>query len=445
MKLYMRVKAVVLLPFFSAMTCVGQELNVGDMVPDIELNNVFNYAKDNLKLSDLRGKLVILDFWGFKCISCLQAFPKMDSLQKIFGDKIQVIFVNRESKDSTKRFFEQKKRVLLPPMPFITKDTILHKLFRPGGLPYYVWIDSSGVVRYFPEPTSITPARIRKFLSGEDITIQSSPKKRRYVRSFITNEWKRSLDYYSYISRCVYDVNLEASERIAGYMQISSSCLSVIELYQLAFGSNVKKYPGIYTEYGLDRPGRVILEASDSYKYLRPKSSDENYDLWTNNYSYNYHLFWPESKKDQFYQIMRDDLDKFFGLKGKIEKRKMKCFVLVRTSLADKLKTKGDKTEDSFFKGDILDTVIRSVRLMKNISFEKFSSRLETIVEQSFSQPYLDETGYKGNIDFKIDGKLLDNITLDVLRRELRNYDLDLVEKERSIEALVIRQQDKKQ
>jgi thiol-disulfide isomerase/thioredoxin len=57
-------------------------LTVGDTVPDITIRNVYNYPDSVIKLSDLKGKLTILDFWATWCGSCLSAFPEMHDLKK---------------------------------------------------------------------------------------------------------------------------------------------------------------------------------------------------------------------------------------------------------------------------------------------------------------------------------------------------------------------------
>lgn len=50
-------------------------LNIGDKVPDIEFKDVVNYPKKKVKLSDFKGQMVILDFWGTYCCTCIAMFP----------------------------------------------------------------------------------------------------------------------------------------------------------------------------------------------------------------------------------------------------------------------------------------------------------------------------------------------------------------------------------
>ena len=69
------------------------ELNIGEKVPDFEVQNVINYSKKSLRISEFKGKAVIIDFWGTSCRPCIKTLFKLDSLQKKYKDKIQVIAV----------------------------------------------------------------------------------------------------------------------------------------------------------------------------------------------------------------------------------------------------------------------------------------------------------------------------------------------------------------
>ena len=69
-------------------------LKVGDCVPDYKLINLINYSSKTANLSDLKGKLVILDFWNSHCISCIESWPNLLRLQKEFDESLQIILIN---------------------------------------------------------------------------------------------------------------------------------------------------------------------------------------------------------------------------------------------------------------------------------------------------------------------------------------------------------------
>lgn len=44
-----------------------------------------------LKISDQKGKVVLVDFWTYSCINCIRTLPHMNALQEKYGDKGLVI------------------------------------------------------------------------------------------------------------------------------------------------------------------------------------------------------------------------------------------------------------------------------------------------------------------------------------------------------------------
>lgn len=53
----------------------------------------FNVTRP-LKLSELRGRLVILDFWTPCCVNCLHVLPLLRRIEERFGDEVVIIAVN---------------------------------------------------------------------------------------------------------------------------------------------------------------------------------------------------------------------------------------------------------------------------------------------------------------------------------------------------------------
>lgn len=94
----MRIRIILALFLFSSIQLSAQQvLTIGDPVPDSRFTTVLNHSSQTAKLSDFKGRLVILDFWSTRCGSCLHAFPKMDSLQKAFCNNLKVLLVNNRS------------------------------------------------------------------------------------------------------------------------------------------------------------------------------------------------------------------------------------------------------------------------------------------------------------------------------------------------------------
>lgn len=82
-------------PLFEYVEQIKQEmasaLKVGDAAPDFKLNDI---KGKELKLSDLRGKWVIIDFWGSWCSWCIKDFPAMKQFYAANKKKIEILGVN---------------------------------------------------------------------------------------------------------------------------------------------------------------------------------------------------------------------------------------------------------------------------------------------------------------------------------------------------------------
>ncbi len=49
---------------------------------------------ENLKFSDLRGKIVLINYWAEWCSPCREEIPELNKLQKAFADQVVVLGVN---------------------------------------------------------------------------------------------------------------------------------------------------------------------------------------------------------------------------------------------------------------------------------------------------------------------------------------------------------------
>ena len=131
--------------------CFSQKINIepyyiGDRVPDLQLTKLVNYKDSVAKLSSFGHKLIILDFWGVHCGSCVTMFPLEDSLQKIFKDDVQFILVTTDSTGKVAAFLKDwnaKHKTTLE-LPVITEDGLLRRLFRHYYVPHYAWLAPDG-------------------------------------------------------------------------------------------------------------------------------------------------------------------------------------------------------------------------------------------------------------------------------------------------------------
>ena len=96
---------------------------------------------------DLKGKTVVLDFWGTWCKPCLMATPSLVRLQKKYAEQ-NVVFVGvavNEQQEDAWRAYIDKNKMAWP--QFIDKTRKIVAPFGVNSYPTYIVIDGDGVIR----------------------------------------------------------------------------------------------------------------------------------------------------------------------------------------------------------------------------------------------------------------------------------------------------------
>src|SRR5207244_4061372 len=98
-----------------------------------------------VRLSDLRGKIVLLDFWTLCCINCIHTLPDLAKLEKKYADQLVVIGVHSAKFENERNTESIRKAVL--------RYEISHPVVNDGEL--RIW-DAYGV-RSWPTLALIDP------------------------------------------------------------------------------------------------------------------------------------------------------------------------------------------------------------------------------------------------------------------------------------------------
>jgi len=108
-----------------------------------------NMDEENIKLSDYRGKVVLLNFWATWCPPCVREMPSMERLQQHVGtDKFKVIAINQmEEPDDVFAFTGQIELDQTFEILFDT-DSKVSQAYAVSGLPTTYLIDKKGNIRY---------------------------------------------------------------------------------------------------------------------------------------------------------------------------------------------------------------------------------------------------------------------------------------------------------
>jgi peroxiredoxin len=118
------------------------------LAPDFELPSIDG---KNVKLSDYRGKVVILNFWTKNCGPCLQEMPSLASLAQVVNQRSDMRVVTVSTDSSAADVKATLKSVLAGPPPFdvlVDSDSdVVAGKFGTDLYPETWYIDPKGVIR----------------------------------------------------------------------------------------------------------------------------------------------------------------------------------------------------------------------------------------------------------------------------------------------------------
>ncbi|MDO8617007.1 MAG: TlpA disulfide reductase family protein [Dehalococcoidia bacterium] len=122
---------------------------VGLLAPDFEISD---FDGRRHRLSDFRGKVVYVNFWGSWCIPCAIELPDILQLQQKHPDDLAVIAVNR--RDPLDRARNYLRNLPLNDggkgagftVDAMDPDDTLYDRYRGLAMPVSVFIDPNGVV-----------------------------------------------------------------------------------------------------------------------------------------------------------------------------------------------------------------------------------------------------------------------------------------------------------
>ncbi len=113
-----------------------------DEAPDFTLMDI---EGNSLSLSDLKGKWVVLDFWGSWCPWCIKGFPALKEAYKQYDGKVEVLGI--DCGDTEEVWKEAVKKYELPWLQvYNPRGTDLTDRYGIQGFPTKFIIDPEGRV-----------------------------------------------------------------------------------------------------------------------------------------------------------------------------------------------------------------------------------------------------------------------------------------------------------
>lgn len=141
----------------------------GYQVPDFSLTLFSGYeynGQSEVKISDLRGKVIFINFWASWCKPCEQEAAVLEDAWKYYQPSEKVVFLGVDYVDTEPeaRIFLKKFGSTYPNGPDMGGR--ISQMFRIKGVPETFIVDTNGILRY---------VKIGPFLNMDEITAVIDP------------------------------------------------------------------------------------------------------------------------------------------------------------------------------------------------------------------------------------------------------------------------------
>ncbi|OPB94549.1 TlpA family protein disulfide reductase [Elizabethkingia ursingii] len=417
--------SLVLLILFSGVNAQKKQLKIGDKLPDVVWSTALemvNHPQKTLTLSAYKDRLILLDFWATWCGGCLQNFPKMEALEKKFGDKIKILAVSNESKGVLEKFFSSKNGQRYKGTQSVAEDRFLKELFPHTAIPFIVWL-KDGKVLNTTDAEQVSEETVNEVLKGEKSSLQTVIQldRKRPLMLSENFEHEKNANLLGYqllvkgrIRAIAYGSGFHRDGNIEYGRQFTNA--SLMDIYKgIAYRLFEKR-----GEKFSDKLLFNYVKSPEEIDFDTSKESKENDAKW---YSLEYIV--PKEVSDSLYLRMFRYLGDNTPYIASIEKRNIRCLVLKRTSSKDKIASKGGVVKDNFF---------GSPSVLENVTLDYMLSGLNATNDLT-PLAVIDETGYKGKVDLRF-SEVRD---LKTFQKELLQYDLSLTQQERNISVLIVK------
>lgn len=428
--------------FCSTSFCQEAGVKIGETCPDVVLSSIINFKTNHARISDFKGKLLILDFWATWCAPCVSMIPFTDSLQTQFEEKIQILPVTDQDASTTTAFLNNIKHYKNILMPSVTNDTELRALFPHVEIPHYVWLDENSKVIAITGAEQLTVDVIKDFLNKktEILPIKEDEYKtiEEHAPMFVigneiisgnTTHFEKidnsDLLYHSVITKYIGGFGCEQATDSG---RITCKNTSIGNLYRMAVSHyNLLSLGSNSTIWEVNN--EIVKKMSDSAGEAHSNTRAEIND-WMNQYTYCYELKFPKKLNDKKYDLMLQDLNNYFGamynIVGSMERRKTRCLVLIKISKSKMPDTSATNNQYSI---NPYHLKLKNASMRQLIGF--LSINLDTF------PPLIDETHDDSKMDIDINCNMSD---LKSLNTAIMPYGLQLVEKMAERDMIVIKE-----
>lgn len=401
-------------------------LSVGDYLPEFVIPKIINSAKKIGNTADYKDKLLIIDFWGTTCKTCIEQMPRMEELQKKYISCIKILPVTVEKEELIRALWKNNKYLKGLIFPTVVEDKIFSTYFKHIYLPHDVWIYKGKVIG-ITTIDYVDEYNIKRVLNGELV-------KWPIVNDFLKYDMKTPL--FNIDLRQVdpsfpieYTIISGARENVNSYAGISKDTLSkTIRSFMVNNGilsSYFTNWISIIPLDSLIKPSKdlqanqVLWEVKDRSKYIYEKKEGNYFSSWRLGNGICFESVYVDkgqSDKD-IHRSMILDMDRLMGLHVRWEKVKKKVWVVTK------------------------DNHINNNYEIKKVTGEKFSLyELINKLNQRAENPYVFNESGDEKSQISIDVNMLKDISS--VRNVLKKYGFKMDAQDKEVHMLIFTEVD---
>lgn len=384
---------------FTLSASFGQSLvKIGDNSPNYFFTKVINSPNSKINIFDLKGKPTIFVLWGTWCGPCIPEMINLGKLQKIFGDKVQIIAVSNDNEQKLTSFLQKK-----PSKIWFVSDPSNNfwSIFNISVAGYSVVIDKNKKVVAITETHNIDSLTIANFINSAKLNLTEN----RGTRRLLEGENPVDLD-----SNTVY--SFVVKPELKGISPMSK---------RPNRGAFAKRRITIVNLV----PEVILREAFDISIAKKLFFASKEDSIMSNKEAFCLDIIVPEKDKGNLKKAFQNEVNNHLPVKGQIEKRLISCYSLKPID-GGQLEIKKSLTSDNLVSSSGLEYEGNGVPIG---SFIKY-------LENQLQFPVYDATNLTGYYDIMFKK---DNIEiLKSIKKSLAKLGLELVKDKQEMDVLVV-------
>lgn len=155
MKTYWIVIGLALLVAWSFVSWLPGSRQAVGPAPEFSLENLDGKT---VTLAELRGKVVLIDFWASWCGPCKSTFPDVQALAARHADEgLVLLVVDLDRNPEAARAYMDERGFAEESVLYGSLDAAraVKELYKVGGIPHTILVDREGQIRYSGHPARL--------------------------------------------------------------------------------------------------------------------------------------------------------------------------------------------------------------------------------------------------------------------------------------------------